>query len=270
MRRLRLVSVVLTGALAASVGVAPPAAALDLGLGMLLPVLAPMLPGQQGWVSAMWTTDGDVCDIRITASGGSVGVDYPTNTDTYTSLYINSALADGNLDYSAFRFDIPDNALLAQLLTVKVSWRQMKSNSFKRTDDLRTKVFTCAGTARSDTALVTIPVSLALGAGVTQKTTALSVARGTPGWIKIAYAGTRPGMNNFRVALTPPANLTVTYPNGAGSAGLNANSALLVGTEDFAAVYLDASKLNAGTYKVPVTATYSGGSLTGSLTLTVT
>ncbi|GGJ90626.1 hypothetical protein GCM10010123_20610 [Pilimelia anulata] len=270
MRR-RLLSGLLVGALAGSFCVAAPAAAAGSGPSLVLPILASMLPGQQGWLSALWISSGDICNVKITASGGSsLGVDYPTNTDTFTSFYINSALAHGNMDYSAIKFDIPDNALLAQIVTLKVSWVQMKNDSFKKTDDLRTKKFTCTGTADSDTVLATIPIGLNLGAAATQETTTASIARGTPAWVKLTYSGTKPGLANFRVKLTPPTGLTVAYPGGATSAGLNDNTALPVGGEDYASVYLDASKLAAGVHKIPVSATWTGGSLAGNLSLTVT
>lgn len=57
--------------------------------------------GQQGWVAAMRTADEDVCDVKVTATGTGVAVDYPANTDTFSSLYVNTALATGNFDYTA-------------------------------------------------------------------------------------------------------------------------------------------------------------------------
>lgn len=74
------------------------AAPKDDGLSMVVPTLAPMLPGQQGWLSAMWSATKDVCDVKITVAGPGLTVSYPANTTTYTSLYTNSALATGNLD----------------------------------------------------------------------------------------------------------------------------------------------------------------------------
>src|SRR5690349_6268948 len=72
------------------------------GLSLVVPVLAPMLPGQEGWVAAIWSANQDVCDVQVTLSGTGVTAAYPANTGTYSSLYISSGLAQDNLDYTAF------------------------------------------------------------------------------------------------------------------------------------------------------------------------
>jgi hypothetical protein len=52
---------------------ASPAAADSEGLDLVVPFVAPMLPGQQGWVGAIWEADDDVCNVQVTASAPSVG-----------------------------------------------------------------------------------------------------------------------------------------------------------------------------------------------------
>src|SRR4051812_38816637 len=61
----------------------------DKGVDLVRPVLAPMLPGQRGWLAAVWTADRDVCNVRITMTGTGLTVGYPTNTASYSSFYVN-------------------------------------------------------------------------------------------------------------------------------------------------------------------------------------
>src|SRR5438552_2028787 len=113
-------------------------------------------------------------------------------------------------------------------------------------------------------------VTVGPAAPVVQKTVAASVPKSTPTWTTITFRGTRPNLANFRVTLAPPTGLTVVYPGDGASSGLHDGTTLPVGADDYAAVRLDASGLVTGTYRIPVHATYTGGSFDGQLTLSVT
>jgi hypothetical protein len=249
---------------------APAGAADSGGLAPVVPILAPMLPGQRGWVAAIWTATTDVCDVQVTATGPGLTIGYPTNTATYTSLYTASALADGNIDYTALDITVPGGATTAIPVTMSVSYRRLPPGQIKKDDDLKTKHIVCSGPKSDDTVTATLPVLQATGASVLQKTTAVSTPKATPTWTNITFRGNRPNVGNFRVTLAPPAGLTVVYPNDGTSAGLAGGTALPVAQDDYVAVRLDATGLAPGTYTVPVHATYTGGSYDGQLSLTVT
>jgi len=249
---------------------APAHAAHTGGLELVVPTVAGMLPGQQGWVSAIWSANLDVCNVQVTVTGPGLAVTYPANTSTYTSFYNASALATGNIDYTAFNVSVPATATSSVALTLSVNYNQLPPGQIKKDDDLKTKKFDCKGPKGSQTVTATLPVTPATGAAVILKTVSASVPKSTPTWTNIAFRGTRPNLANFRVTLTPPNGLSVVYPGDGTSSGLHAGTALPVGADDYAAVRFDASGMAPGTYQVPVHATYTGGSFDGDLTVTVT
>jgi len=240
------------------------------GLDLVVDTLASMLPGQHGWVSAMWSANIDVCNVQMTVAGPGLTITYPANTGSYTSFYTADALATSNMDYVAFNVTVPGSVTSPVALSFTVSYLQLPPGQIKKDDDLKTKKFDCKGPKGSETVAATLPVTPASGAAVLLKTTAVSVPRATPAWANLTFRGTRPNMGNFRVTLSPPDGLTVTYPGDGTSAGLSAGAALPVAADDFVAVRLDASGMAPGTYQVPVHATYTGGSFDGALSLTVT
>jgi hypothetical protein len=232
-----------------------PAAADNSGLALVIPALAPMLPGQQGWVSALWEANHDVCNVQVIATGPGLKIAYPANTGPFSSLYTSNGLAKTNVDYSALNIAV-DHAVTAPVtVTLTVSWQALPPNVINKNDDLKTKKFVCTGDKGSQTITATLPVSASTGAAVIQKTTTVAVPRSTPSWVTMTFRGTKPGLANFRVTLAPPAGMTVSYPGDASSAGVNGAPTLAVGQDDYVAVRLDASGLATGVYQVPVTAT---------------
>jgi hypothetical protein len=252
MRRTARIALSVTAAAAAlPLATATPAAAATPVVGLVVPVLAPMLPGQQGWVSALWGTTGDICDIRATASGTDLTVSYPTNTSDHSSLYKQDSLKAGHFDYTAFKLAVDSDTKLATSLSIKFSYSD------------------CNGATKTITAAAVLPVVATTGAAVVQKTASVAVPKSTPVWTQLSFQGGKTGVSDFRVTLTPPSGLAVAYPGDKTSAGLALTTSLPVGSDDFVAVRIDATGAAAGTYKVPVHATYSGGSFNGSLTVVV-
>jgi hypothetical protein len=265
----KLVAAALASAAIGAPAVPAHAAHTD-GLDLVLSTLASMLPGQQGWVSALWTADLDVCDVQVTVTGPGLAITYPANTRAYTSFYQASALATGNIDYTAFNVSVPANATGAANLTFTVSYNQLPPGQIKKSDDLKTKKFDCKGPKGGETVTASLPVVPSTGAAVIMKTVSASVPKSTPTWTNITFRGTRPNLANFRITLAPPKGLAVVYPGDATSAGLHAGSTLPVGGDDYAAVRLDASGLATGTYQIPVHASYTGGSFDTVLIVSVT
>jgi hypothetical protein len=240
------------------------------GLELLVPFVAPMLPGQQGWLAALWIATLDVCDVRVTVAGPGLTITYPTNTSTYTSFYTASALATGNIDYTAFNVSVPATVTAPVTLTFTVSYNQLPPGQIKKDDNLKTKKFDCKGPKGGETVTATLPVAPSTAAAIIQKTVSASVPKSTPTWTSITFRGTKPNLANFRVTLSPPKGLTVVYPGDGTSSGLHTGTALPAGGDDYAAVRLDASGLATGTYQVPVHVSYTGGSFDSELTVTVT
>jgi hypothetical protein len=265
----RLVAALLVPTIAV-VPAAPVHAAYTGGVALVLPAVAPMLPGQQGWLAALWTATVDVCDVQVTVAGPGLTVTYPANTGTYTSFYTASALATGNIDYTAFNVTVPASVTAPVTLTLTVSYNELPAGQLKKDDDLKTKKVDCKGPKGGETATATLPVYPSTSAAIIQKTVSASVPKSMPTWTNITFRGTRPNLANFRVTLSPPTGLTVVYPGDGTSSGLHAGTALPVGADDYAAVRLDASGLATGTYQVPVHVSYTGGSYDSMLTVTVT
>jgi hypothetical protein len=273
--RLRRSAVLLVAAGAVgAVGLAQPAAAAspsdDDALKVMVSNLASMLPGQQGWVSAMWKANQDVCDVRVTVSGAGPKVSYPTNTDDHSSFFVNSALAEGNMDYTAFNFAVPGSVTAPVSLTLHVDYRELPPGQIKKTDDLKYKKVNCSGPKGEQDVTVTLPVAPSTGPAVVMKRSPVLMKRDTPTWTKIIFTGSKPGLDNFRVTITPTKGLKVIYPGDSTSAGLDGNTTLPVGKDDFVMVRLDASELDQSDgygVSVPVKATYDGGTFSGSFVL---
>ncbi|BFU47681.1 hypothetical protein [Krasilnikovia sp. MM14-A1004] len=263
-----LAASVLVTVAGATVGLAGPASAgaKDDGLTLLVPTLASMLPGQQGWISTIWQASQDVCDMQVTLTGPGAKVTYPESTADFSSFYTASALAAGNTDYTAFRVTAPATATGPVTMTLNVDYRLLPPGQIKKDDDLKTKKVNCSGPKASQTVNVTLPVTPSTGAAITVKTPPVLVKKGTPTWTKIVLRGNKPGLDNLKVTLTPPPGLEVVYPGDASAAGLNNGPTLAVAEDDFFSVRLTATGLDPEqTYRVPLTATYTGGSFTGSV-----
>jgi len=250
-RSARIATAVAALATATTATTATPAAAAAPAVGLVVPVLAPMLAGQQGWVSALWGTTGDICDVRATAGGPGLTVSYPANTGDHSSLYKEDKLAAGHFDYTAFKLALDPGTKRPTSLAITLRYSD------------------CHGTAKTLNTTAVLPVVPTTGAAVVQKTSSVAVPKATPVWTQLSFQGRRTGLADFKVTLSPPTGLSVTYPGDHAAAGLSLTSSLPVGSDDFIAVRIDATGAAAGTYKVPVHATYDGGSFDGSLTVVV-
>lgn len=238
---------------------AAPAVAAPQDLGLVVPLLSPMLPGQSGWVGTMWAAGDDVCGLQVTAAGPNVTVTYPANTGSFTSLSKGDTLRTGSLDYTALKLSVPTTQGVA-LIPMKIT------ATYTEVADGAT---TCVGVRKTVTAAATLPVVSPGGEAVVQKTSSVTATRTAPTWAQINFLGRRSGVTNFRVTLTPPAGMTVVYPGDGRSSGLNTGPLLGVGLEDYAAVRLDATGMKAGTYTATVSAAWDGGSSTGDLRIVV-
>ncbi|WP_101523600.1 hypothetical protein [Nocardioides houyundeii] len=237
---------------------------------LLSPVLPPMVRGQAGWVSLLWSTETDVCEVRATARTSSGEVGYPANTASYSSFYVNDALAEGNLDFTAFRVKAPSSGPMKVAVEVRYT-RLASSLTLRKFDDLVRKDVRgadCSGVTGSRTFTIDVPLLDTLGPPVVALTPQVTVRAGSPTWVDLSWRGNTPGMSNVRVTLAPPAGLSVVYPGDGASSGLAKDADLAVASTDSSGVRLAAAK--PGLFTVPVTLTWgSTGRWTGSLRVKV-
>ena len=232
--------------------------------------LPSMAAGQEGWVSLIWTAETDVCDIEVTAKGKDFEITYPANTGKFSSLYTNNALAETNLDYTAFRLTAPAKAGSETIEFEAKFTRLSDSGELKKSDNLVTKdVKDCKGSSGKVKAKVDINVTQSSGPAVELQTTSVDLRSGGPTWVRLSFRGNQPELDDFRVQVAAPAGFEVVYPDDGSSSGLNNGSRLPVAASDSAAVRLDPLETKPGSYQLPVTATWKGGSWSGTLKVTV-
>lgn len=239
-------------------------------LALVTKSLPSMAAGQEGWVSLIWTAETDVCDIEVTADGKKIEVAYPTNTGKFSSLYINNALAETNLDYTAFRLTAPDQAG-SETIKFEATFTRLKDSSeLKKSDDLVVKdVDDCKGSSGKVRAEIDIDITQSSGPAVTLETTSVKLNAKGPTWVSLSFTGNQPGLDGFRVRVEAPRGFEVVYPKDGSSSGLEDGSRLPVEASDRAAVRLDALDSKPGTYDLPVTATWQGGSWSGTVQVVV-
>ncbi|WP_433218527.1 hypothetical protein ACQP00_12725 [Dactylosporangium sp. CS-047395] len=260
MRRSASIALACAAGAAAILPAAAPASAATTDLGLVIPVLAPMLPGQTGWVGTMWAATDDVCNVKVTASGTGVTVKYPTNTATYSSLSKGDSLNQGQVDYAAFQVTMKTDTLLALVpLTLNYSYTVKADGATS-----------CTGTAKTGSTTATLPVVAVSGDAVVQKTTTVTVPKATPVWQQVVFQSRKSGVDNLQISVSGgPSGLVVSYPADRTYTQLNKGAGLAVGTDDFAAVKFDATNVAAGTYKLTVKLSYGTTTDSNDLTLVV-
>ena len=240
-------------------------------LALVTTSLPAMAAGQEGWVSLIWSAETDVCDVEVTAKGKDIDVSYPTNTGKFSSLYTNNALAETNLDYTAFKLRAPEKPG-TQTLTFEAKFTRLEDSAvLKKSDDLVVKNVTdCKGKSAKVKVRIDVAVNQSSGPAVELQSSSVEVSSGSPTWVSLSFRGNQPGLDDFRVKVDGAAGgFAVVYPQDGSSSGLSNDSRLPVAASDTAAVQLDPLKSAAGTYKLPVSATWKGGSWSGTLTVRV-
>ncbi|MEV6930358.1 hypothetical protein AB0M46_38560 [Dactylosporangium sp. NPDC051485] len=259
MRRSASIALAVAAGAAAIVPAAAPASAAVPDFGLVSPVLASMLPGQTGWVSTMWASIADVCDVKITASANGVTVKYPSNTSAYSSLSKGDTLAAGRMDYAAFNLTLPQNTLLGVVpLTLNYSYTTRNAGAT-----------TCTGVQRSGSTPATIATISLTGDTVVQKTSATTVPKATPVWSQLNFHSQGTATNVQVTVSGGPSGLVVSYPGDRAYTSLSQGSTLPAGADDYAAVKFDATNVPTGVYKLTVKITYGGTVDTNNLLLTV-
>ena len=215
--------------------------------------------GDSTWIQVDWKAKGgEATDFQVVVTNPDPGweIRYPDNpeyTGSYTSLWADATLADGEIDFTAIHVTVPYNA--RKNVTLKL-----------------TATYTTGGKEESKGFTVKVPVTSYTGSDLTQVTTDIgSVA--APGWVSVDFRGDAPRLDDFAMTVTAASGMTVDYPSSGAFTSLAHDARLEGGESDFAAFYLDPSGAAAGSYDLSVQVTYTKdatqGSWTGSITVTV-
>jgi hypothetical protein len=266
----------LVAALLAGSVVSAPVAGADAdktGVQPVTLVTAPLVPGQSAWVSVVWTADQTVDDWSTTVvAPAGVGVSYPTTRGgSDTSLYGSATLVGGTSDFTAFHLSVPYTQRTTFPVTVTSTYTSTCGDNGRCKDrgsgnDDKARSF-------STTATVQVPVVPAVGPAFVQRTTQLSIASGSDSFQQIAFTGGPADLADFTVRMgTLPAGLQVAYPSGGTSSGPAGSSTLRGGKSDQVAVRFIATTLARGTYRIPITISYTAATpqtASGTVTLVV-
>ncbi len=230
----------------------PPAAAKGNGpakVDMLTVQTGTVFAGDSAWVEILWEASGnDADDFQVVVKNPDPGweIRYPENTGSYTSLYADATLTDGEIDFTAIHVTVPYAASGDAKLHLQVSW-------------------TTDGKPHQQSYLVKVPVAQYSGDDLTRVTTQADVP--VPGgWVKVAFAGSAPRLDAFQMTVTPPEGVSVELPQGTYTS-LARDARLERGETDFAAFHVEAPP---GTYELQLAVSYTKDATPGSWTGTVT
>ncbi len=209
--------------------------------------------GDSSWVEIVWEASGnDADDFRVIVKNPDPGweIRYPENTGSYTSLWADATLSDGEIDFTAIHVTVPYEAVGDAKLHLEVSW-------------------TTDGKQHQQSYLVKVPVAQYTGQDLTQATTNYDLG-GSGGWVNVSFKGSAPRLDDFQMTATAPDSVSIEYPQGAFTS-LAHDARLESGETDFAAFYMEATP--GAEYTIPLSVTYTkdatSGTWTGSITVTV-
>lgn len=249
---------------------------------LLTSTLPTLNPGQAAWVSTLWHGGCvDATSFQLTASGpAGVGISYPTNTGSYSSLYRDSTLLADDTDYAALKMQVGDSVVGDQKIALAVSYQLAAAGNGNGGGSGNV----CNGNNGNGSASgggnevsvtrhleVTLPVVAYSGSAVDLVTTSVGpVAAGSAQWVDVSYKANKPGVSGAQLTVTPPSGATVTYPNNGTSTSFASSADLSVGETDHASFRIDTGSLKPGNYTLGLDLAYGNGThLPGSVTLVV-
>lgn len=241
------------------IGTASPAIAKAPEASLKTKKVATIVAGDSAWVAVNWQgRGGEVTDFKVVAEApAGIEVMYPENTPGFTGLMNGHVLSEKEMDFTAMNLSVP----------------------YSQTNDFKIKLlvsYTADGAPVEDTFDLKVPVAeYQADQDVAQATRALGpIAAGEAAWMKVDFAGLAPMVEDFHVAVSDPAGLTVAYPRAESSSSLYFNNVLEDNETDFAAIWLDTIGVAPGTYTLGLTVSYTMGgspkSLAGMVTVDVT
>lgn len=217
---------------------------------------AAIVAGDSAWIALNWHGGtGDAENFRLVVKKPDPGVEirYPANTGTYTSLWADDTLSDGEYDFTAIHVTVPYAAggdiKLLFTLSYEVNGKP-KTNSF----NVRVPVVDYTG----DEDLQQVTASLG------------QVAIGDSAWVGVSYAGLAPRLDDFELTITDAAGLPVVYPGDRSSTSLHHDARLEDGETDVARFRVDAYDIPTGSYTIGILASYRKDATVAELIGTVT
>lgn len=220
---------------------------------------AAIVAGDSAWIALNWKGGGgDAADFRLVVKkpDPDVQIRYPENTGTYTSLWADDTLSDGEYDFTAVHVTVPYAAGRDIKLLFTLTY-QHDGKEKHRDFNVRVPVVEYAG-----------------GEDLQQVTSSLgAVTLGESAWVGVSYAGLAPRLDDFRLTVTDAGGVPIVYPGDRAATSLHHDARLEDGETDVARFRVDAYDIPAGTYTIAVLATYrkdaATAELVGSVTLEV-
>jgi hypothetical protein len=220
---------------------------------------AAIVAGDSAWIALNWRGGGGDAEnfkLVVKKPDPDVQIRYPANTETYTSLWADATLSDGEYDFTAVHVTVPYAAGRDIKLLFTLTYEH--NGKEKRRDfNVRVPVVEYAG-----------------GEDLQQVTSSLGeLALGESAWVGVSYAGLAPRLDDFQLTVTDTGGLPVVYPGDGSTTSLHHDARLEDGETDIARFRVDAYDIPAGTYTIEVLATYrkdtSAAELVGSVTLEI-
>jgi hypothetical protein len=220
---------------------------------------AAIVAGDSAWIALNWRGGGgDAENFRLVVKKPDPGVEirYPDNTGTYTSLWADDMLSDGEYDFTAVHVTVPYAAGQDIKLLFTLTYEH-KGKPKTRSFNVRVPVVEYTG-----------------GEDLQQVTASLGeLPIGGSAWVGVSYAGLAPRLDDFQLTVTDPDGLPIVYPGDRSSTSLHHDARLEDGETDIARFRIDAYEIPAGTYTIAILATYrkdaAAADLVGSVTLKI-
>lgn len=207
MRRLRFALVVLV-MITAALAAAPAQAAeseddieevrLNRYLSVRTDRTAAVTKGDTAWVTVSLRGKQTLEDLQVTATidQDGAGVDYPANTETYSSTYADADLDRRETDYIAFKVTIP----------TEVDGRG------RNVELEMTFTFTHDGDRLRGEDSVRIPLVEFDGSPFALTEDDIALPAAANGWVELPFTGLAPEVSDLRVAVENPIDLEIHYP----------------------------------------------------------
>lgn len=212
---------------------------------------AAVTAGGSSWVVITWQGMGDVSNVRVTAKANkrTVGVGYPENTGDHSSLMVDSALLAGEIDFAAFRLEVPYSQTKEFRLQLQMTYEDQ-------------------GKTRSRSYGVRVPVVQHTGADLAVAGETLGTARpGEATWVGVKLTGLAPSLADVEV--TVDGGLPVVYPGDGDHTSLHHDSTLLSGETDVARFRVDPEAEDTGVHDLQIVVSYTKGRDAGTETVTL-
>ncbi|MBN2491087.1 MAG: hypothetical protein JXQ29_09575 [Planctomycetes bacterium] len=236
----------LAGAILLAAAMAAPATACDPNPPFVLKTLQlpTVAPGQSAWQMLYWQGgEVPVYDFQVTvkARKGMV-VNYPSERE-FTSLWKDSTLRAHDVDFTAFKLDIPVYATKSEYLEIEVRYAVYVAPGKSIPGLLKTKVL--------------LPIELNQGADYQLLTYAVGpIAEESAVWVALDFRGAAPKLEDFRAVVADAQGATVSYPGGNDYTSLSEDSVLQAAETDCVAFHIDTTGMASSLYTLAVDVSY--------------